>query len=184
MHANPQPGTASKEARSAPWRCASCIEEAEGVSIGDLRRSGVVFSEPKGPDDVCTCGNRPSEIVRARLLVEHLARQAAPAAERRSPSVGLGVNAAARMLKRSKATIGRWVADGTIKTVPWAGKKTRFLIPTAEVERIVKEGLSRPEPVPAAAKRRRARNGAPGSREEREAAVAAILAHGREPKPT
>ena len=63
------------------------------------------------------------------------------------------------------------IAAGAITTVAWPGKRTKFLIPIAEVER---EGVARPEPSPAPVKRRSGNGAVP--RSEREAAVARILA--------
>jgi hypothetical protein len=162
---------------NSAWTCPEC--EFPGVSINDQRRAGL-YEEPHDADVVCSsCDARPSEAVRTRLLLERIASaQAVPPAstERRPPSsTALGVNATARRLRRSKATVAKMIADGALKTIPWPGKKTKLLVPIAEIERIEREGLARPEPAPAPPKRKR-RNGAATKRDEREAAVARILA--------
>ncbi len=116
------------------------------------------------------------ETLDARLArIEEAVRARQPAQARRPASAtALGLNATARRLRRSKATIARWVAEGLIETVPWPGKRSKYLIPIAEVERIERKGIERPAPPEPKPRRRR---GARNVATEREAAVARILAH-------
>ena len=78
--------------------------------------------------------------------------------------------AAAARLGVGRDRLRGLVAAGAIEVVPW-GKDQR--IPAAELERLLTEGLPRPEPSPAPVKRRRRSGAAP--RDEREAAVQRIL---------
>jgi hypothetical protein len=151
------------------------------------------WSEPTDPAVTCSrCGEYPPEVVRLRLAIERMTMSAKPlerlvraqaaprpapapasSRERRPPpGLGLGINKAARQFQRSKATITRLIDEGSIATIPWTGKKTTRLIPLAEVERIEREGLARPEPAPPTPKKNRERrNCAAATRAEREAAL-------------
>jgi len=85
----------------------------------------------------------------------------------------LSLSAAARRLGRSKATLRRLIDEGAVRAVPWPGRRAKDAIPLQEVERVEREGVSRPvSPEPKKSPRRARGTG----RSERAAAVAAILA--------
>lgn len=112
---------------------------------------------------------------RLARIEESLSRaRGAPRSQRLVRPAGLlSLSAAARRLGRSKATVRRLIDDGAIHAVPWPGRRAKDAIPLAEIERIEREGVSRPVPAPPKKAAKRAKG---AGRSERAAAVAAILA--------
>lgn len=154
------------------WQCDFCVQMEMGASVGDLRRAGV-YVEVSDPDAECaTCGDRPSEVTRLRLVMEHLARARADARSgtqatpnpvgvprRTNPAAGLlSWRVAARRLGISRDTLARLVEADAIASVP---KGTRRAFRAVDVEHLIETGYrlpnTPPAPRPAPPKRNRHR---------------------------
>jgi hypothetical protein len=146
------------------WRCDGCTQEVEGVSIHDIRRAGA-YVEPTDPDSECaSCGDRPSEAVRTRLLLERLVHSQrvapweapVPVVRRRNTAAGiLSARTAAQRLGIGRDTLARLVEVGQIASVP-KGKRPGYR--SADVEALVNRGFTLPDdaarPAPKAKRRR------------------------------
>lgn len=159
------------------WICDSCIEHGTHLSLRVMRRYFVPL--PTDASATCaTCGDPLPDLLRVRLLLEEIAVREAPCATPtpravRPPSI-LSLNAAARRLGRSKATIRRLQIDGVIRSVPWPGKRAKDAFPLAEIERFEREGV--PPAMPTPRPERKPKRTTAAVRGERAAAVARILA--------
>lgn len=87
----------------------------------------------------------------------------------------LTLNAAARRLSLSKPVVSRLIEQGKIRTIPWVGKRTRFLIPVAEIDRIQRLGI--PQDAPPPRQRGRRVNKAAADAAQKAADIARVLNH-------
>ena len=143
------------------WTCDQCLEETEGVSVGDMKRAGV-YAEADDPDVECwRCGNRPPEITRLRLTIARAAaqsvapREALAVAPRRRKGAGiLSKRATAEALGVGQDTLAKLVEDGQLAPVP---KGTRQGFRSGDVEALVAKGFKLPSAAARPAPRKRQR---------------------------